>query len=174
MRGITSAEIDLLPMEIGGARVEPRQLEEIDHHRVEAADLSDHDVECLLGPWSGRSARRPSRTSIAAESVVMGDRSSWLTSEAKRASRSMRALDGVGHLVERLASRSRSGSASSATRVSSPPDAMSPGRGRLTRPSGRSRRRLVHQPDAAASRTGRHGSDAQRSSDRAERPCRCG
>ena len=52
------------------------------------------------GP-SGRSSRRDSRTSIDAARVMRGERSSWLTSEAKRASRSMRDLERAGHVVER-------------------------------------------------------------------------
>ena len=35
-------------IEIGGAGVEPRQFEQVDHHVVEASDLTDDDVERLL------------------------------------------------------------------------------------------------------------------------------
>ena len=51
---------------------------------------------------SGSSPRRPSMTSAAAARAVIGERSSWLTSEAKRGLALDAGLDGVGHLVERV------------------------------------------------------------------------
>ena len=41
-------EVDGLGVQVGGAGVDPRQLEQVDHHVVEPADLADDDVERLL------------------------------------------------------------------------------------------------------------------------------
>ena len=56
---------------------------------------------------SGISSREFSSTSTEADSVISGERSSWLTSDAKRASRSMRSssasaisLNGTARTVE--------------------------------------------------------------------------
>ena len=100
---------------------------------------------------SGSSPRRPSMTSAAAASAVIGERSSWLTSEAKRASRSMRAWTASAMSLNESARRSRSGSPSRTTRVSRSPAAISPAAS-VMRPSGRSSRPLVHQPAKLASR----------------------
>ena len=94
---------------------------------------------------SGRSARRPSSTSTAAESAVMGERSSWLTSLAKRASRSSRAWTASAMSLNEVASRARSGSPPGAIRASRPPSAISPAAW-ATRVSGRRSRRFVHHP----------------------------
>ena len=91
---------------------------------------------------SGSSLRRPSSTSTAADRAVMGERSSWLTSEAKRASRSMRLWTASAMSLNELTSRSRSGSGSGSSRVSKSPDASSLA-APATRESGRSSRRLV-------------------------------
>ena len=98
---------------------------------------------------SGRSPRRLSSTSTAAASAVMGERSSWETSDAKRTSRSIRVCTASAIPLNELASSARSGSASGAMRASRPPEAISPA-ALDTRVSGRSSRRLVHQPRPAA------------------------
>ena len=59
---------------------------------------------------SGSSSRRASITSTDADSVISGERSSWLTSEAKRASRSMRSCSAEAMSLNELASTPRSGS----------------------------------------------------------------
>ena len=71
---------------------------------------------------SGRSSRRASSTSTAADRAVIGERSSWLTSDAKRASRSIRACTASAMSLNESARRSRSGSLSGSSRVSRPPD----------------------------------------------------
>ena len=101
---------------------------------------------------SGSSPRRPLMTSAAAARAVIGERSSWLTSEAKRASRSMRACTASAMSLNELASRSRSGSPSRATRV------LEVAGGDLAGGVGdpserRSRRWLVHQPTPVARST---------------------
>ena len=78
--------------------------------------------------WSARCeraespSRSASRTSSEAASVVSGERSSWLTSELKRASRSIRSCSWSTMALKELVRPSRSGSAASASRrVSSSP-----------------------------------------------------
>ena len=99
---------------------------------------------------SGMSSRRASSTSTAAARAVIGERSSWLTSEAKRASRSIRVCTASAISLNEPANRSRSGSDSGASRVSSPPEAMSSAAS-ATWLSGRSSRRLVARPNRVAS-----------------------
>ena len=99
---------------------------------------------------SGMSSRRASSTSTAAARAVIGERSSWLTSEAKRASRSIRVCTASAISLNEPANRSRSGSDSGARRVSSPPEAMSSAAS-ATWLSGRSSRRLVARPNRVAS-----------------------
>ncbi len=92
-------EVDRFGVEVGGARVEPGQLEQVDDHRIEAADLADHHIEGLLravgqvGPFGveyldGRRER--------------GDRRAQLVADV--GSESLLAFDtclyGVGHVVE--------------------------------------------------------------------------
>ncbi len=80
---------------------------------------------------------------------MIGERSSWETSEAKRTSRSMRVCTASAMPLNELARSARSGSASGAMRASRPPEAISLA-AVDTRDNGSSRRRLVHHPSAAA------------------------
>ena len=99
----------------------------------------------------GRLSRSASRTSSEAESVVRGERSSWLTSELNRASRWIRAWSWSTMVLNELVRPSRSGSAASAPkRVSSRPPAMATA-ARDTADSGRSDRRLANRPSARPS-----------------------
>ena len=122
---------------------------------------------------AGRSSRRASSTSTAAVSAVSGERSSWLTSEAKRASRSMRSWTASAMLLNELTSRCRSGSASSGRRVSRPPSASSLAAS-ATRDSGFRRRRLAHQPSPAEASTVTRGADGERGPDHAHRALQVG
>ena len=76
---------------------------------------------------SGISSRRVSRMSTAADSVISGDRSSWLTSDAKRASRSMRSCSACAISLNELASTPRCGSSVASRRVSRRPPAIASG-----------------------------------------------
>ena len=91
---------EILHVEVGGAGVESSQLEEVDHHAVEPADLADHHVERLLGSFrefvaagvehlDGRRECRDRRAQLVAD---IG-RETCFAFDA--------GLDGVGHLVER-------------------------------------------------------------------------
>ena len=94
----------------------------------------------------GSLSRSASSTSIAAAKVVSGDRSSWLTSELKRASRSMRSCNWSTMALNDMVKPSRSGSAASrSSRVSRSPEAMAPA-ARDTSASGRSERTLANRP----------------------------
>ncbi len=73
---------------------------------------------------SGSSLRRASITSTDADSVISGERSSWLTSEAKRASRSMRSCSAEAMSLNELASTPRSGSSVGGRRVPRWPPAI--------------------------------------------------
>ena len=97
---------------------------------------------------SGISARREASTSIDAESVMTGERSSWLTSDANRPSRSMRSSSAEAMWLNEVTNTPRSGSSSAPSRVSSRPPAIASA-ARETSANGRRVRRLVHQPRAA-------------------------
>ena len=117
-----------------------RDLEEVEHHLVEALDLADHHLESLLrslGQLVAPAVEHLDRGRQGGE----GERGSWLTSEAKRASRSMRLWTASAMSLNESTSRSRSGSGSGSSRVSKPPgySLAAP----ATRESGRSSRRLV-------------------------------
>ena len=87
-----------------------------------------------------------SSTSKEAAIVVSGDRSSWLTSEVKRASRSIRSWSWSTIRLKELANAARSGSPVPAgSRVSSWPPAMATA-ARETPVSGRSDRALAERP----------------------------
>ena len=81
----------------------------------------------------------------------MGERSSCDTSDAKRVSRSMRLCTASAISLNERVSWPRSGSGSTSSRVSRPPDASWPAAA-ATRLRGRSRRREAHQPTPAAAR----------------------
>ncbi len=94
----------------------------------------------------GRSSCSASSTSSDAANVVRGERSSWLTSELKRASRSMRTWSWSTMALKEFVSPSRSGSvASGSRRVSSSPPAMAPA-ARDTSARGRKSRLLAKRP----------------------------
>ncbi len=117
---------------------------------------------------SGMSSRRASSTSTAAVSAVIGDRSSWLTSEANRASRSIRVCTASAISLNDPASRSRSGSDSGARRVSRPPEAISSAAS-ATWLSGRSSRRLVARPKSAGQDQRQQRAEGECRQDRGER-----
>ncbi|NDC26773.1 MAG: ATP-binding protein [Actinobacteria bacterium] len=94
---------------------------------------------------SVKSSRRATMTSTAAASAVTGLRSSWLTSLAKRCSRSIRACTASAMSLNESTSWSRSGSSSGSSRVSSRPVAMVLA-AFVTRASGRSAVRLMMKP----------------------------
>ena len=73
---------------------------------------------------SGISSRRASITSTDAASVMSGDRSSWLTSDAKRASRSTRCCSASAMSLNESVRIRRSGSSVDSSRVSSRPPAI--------------------------------------------------
>ena len=98
---------------------------------------------------SGSSVRRASSTSTAADRAVIGDRSSWLTSDANRTSRSILACTASAMSLNVPARRARSGSLAGSRRAPSPPDAISPAAS-ATLLNGRSKRRLVDQPKNVA------------------------
>ena len=98
---------------------------------------------------SDSSLRRATSTSTAALSAVIGERNSWLTSLAKRTSRSMRSWRVSAISLKVTARRLRSGSFSGSSRASRRPLAMSLAAS-ATRPTGRRRRREVNQPSAMA------------------------
>ena len=70
--------------------VEAGDLQQVLDQRLEAGDVADQQVERRLRP--ARACRRggPASPRRCAASVISGERSSWLTSLAKRASRSTR------------------------------------------------------------------------------------
>ena len=82
-------------------------------------------------------------------SAVTGERSSWLTSLAKRTSRSMRDRTASTMSLNDRASRASSGSRSSSSLVSRPPEAISPA-ALATRRSGPSTPRLMVKPSRPA------------------------
>ena len=94
---------------------------------------------------SGTSARRASTRSVAATSVVKGERSSWLTSDANLVSRSMRCWRAETMWLNDAARGARSGSCPISMRRDSCPPAMSPA-AVLTSASGRNTRRPAHSP----------------------------
>ena len=98
---------------------------------------------------SENSALFETNTSTAAPRAVTGERSSWLTSLAKRCSRSMRCCTASAISLKDVTSLSRSGSFSTSRRVSSPPVAISSA-APVTRSSGRKTLRLVVDPRNAA------------------------
>ena len=93
--------------------------------------------------------------------AVSGVRSSWLTSDAKRASRSMRCCSETAISLNDRTMGSRSASPSSSSRVSRRPPAMSTAAAD-TRSSGRSSRRLAYKPTAAPAMAVNAGRDGQR------------
>jgi hypothetical protein len=93
------AHVDLLEEHVDRAGVGPGHLEQVADHALEPAQVVAEQLQGALGP-GGRLSRSASSTSSEADRVVRGERSSWLTSELKRASRSMR-LQLVDHGVER-------------------------------------------------------------------------
>ena len=102
---------------------------------------------------SGISSRRASITSTDADRVINGERSSWLTSEAKRASRSIRACSADGHVVERVGEHARGrGRRSVSRRVSRRPPAIALAAcaASATRPHGAPRREHAERARRAA------------------------
>ena len=73
---------------------------------------------------SGRSSRVFSSTSTDAVNVIKGERSSWLTSEAKRASRSIRSSKPPAISLNDATKLSKSSSPAGSRRVSSLPPAI--------------------------------------------------
>ena len=89
--------------------VEAGDLEQVLHQALEADDVGDQQVERAWAR-SGISSRRACITSTLAARVISGERSSWLTSLANRASRSTRACSAAAMSLNALASTRRSGS----------------------------------------------------------------
>ena len=97
---------------------------------------------------SGMSSRWFSSTSIEAASVISGDRSSWLTFDANRASRWIRSSSAIAISLNESARGARSASVLASTRVSRWPVAMAWAASPMPR-SGRSTRRDAHHPTPA-------------------------
>ena len=93
-------EVDLLGVEIGRAGVEARELEQVDHHRVEASHLADHDVERLLAAVGQIVAAGVEHLDRRRQG---GDRRAQLVADV--GGEALLAFDpllhGVGHVVER-------------------------------------------------------------------------
>ena len=140
-------DIDQVGVEEVGARVEPRDLEQVVDQILEAADVGVEEIERALGAVIERS-RRVRNTSIDADNVINGERSSWLTSEAKRASRSMRSSRAAAISLNDIVSGARSGSSATTSRVSRRPLAIE-WAASLTSVSGSSARRLAEYPRPA-------------------------
>ncbi len=98
---------------------------------------------------AGRSAARDSSTSADAARVVSGDRSSWLTSDANRASRSKRCWSASTMRLKDPANGSRSASPRTSRRCLRSPAAMADAVV-LTSRSGASTRRAAQTPSNAA------------------------
>ena len=99
---------------------------------------------------SGRSSRRASITSTDAARVISGDRSSWLTSDAKRASRSTRCSSASAMSLNDSVSTRRSGSSVNSNRVSRRPPAIAEAAWAAV-PSGRTARRAEKIPTSTPS-----------------------
>ena len=97
----------------------------------------------------------------------MGERSSWLTSEANRASRSMRSCTASAMSLNELTSRSRSGSRSGSRRVSRPPDGQIAGR--VGHAGDRAEQASAGRPpDGRREHRGRRAAEDERTADHAE------
>ncbi len=94
---------------------------------------------------SGRSSRRACITSALAASVISGERSSWLTSLAKRASRSTRVCSASAMSLNAFVNVLRSGSSDGSRRVSIRPPAIALAAWAAS-PSGRTARRAANEP----------------------------
>ena len=94
------------------------------------------------------SSRLASRTESELARVVSGERSSWLTSEAKLASRSIRSWSRSTILLNAAASAARSAKLSLSRRVSRLPPAMARA-ARVVSCSGRRARAAAHSPSTA-------------------------
>ncbi len=99
---------------------------------------------------SDSSSRRASRTSTDADRVISGERSSWLTSDANRASRSMRTCSADAMSLNELASTPRSGSLDGESRVSRAPPAMALAACAASA-TGRTARRAANTPSSTPS-----------------------
>ena len=103
-------DVDLLEEDVDRAGVGPRHLEEVGHHALEAPEVVAEQLEGPLGA-RGSSSRSASSTSSGGGQGGQGERSSWLTSELNRASRSMRSWSWSTMALNELVRPSRSGSA---------------------------------------------------------------
>ena len=143
-------DVDLLGVQVGRPGVDARQLEEVDHHGVEAAHLADDDVERLLGAVGQLAAPAVDDLGGGGEG---GDRRAQLVADVGgEAGLPLDAgLHGVGHVVERVGEPVEVGVALGGAGSRSPA-AISPAAS-VIRASGRSRRRLVHHPTPVARST---------------------
>ena len=158
-------QVHLLELEAGHTGVEAGDLQQVLHELLEAVDVADHQVEGGPGPL-GISSRWFSMTSIDAASVMSGERSSWLTSDAKRASRSIRSWRAWAISLNEAVIGRRSGSslARAGGRAARRPG---PGRGRHAA-EGPQRARLAHQPRPAPARVVTSDAADQRHAERLE------
>ena len=85
-----SATSELLEVEAHGAGVEAGDLEQVLDEALEAGDVADEEVERDLRPLGHLVAPGLHHLDRRATRVISGERSSWLTSDANRASRSTR------------------------------------------------------------------------------------
>ena len=140
--------------EAHGAGVEAGDLEQVLDELLEAVDVGRPSGRAPRAASSGISSRRLSSTSTEAASVISGDRSSWLTSDANRASRSMRSCsagamslnDAGEHVRGRGRRPARAGCRAGRRRW--------PAAAGRRRPAGCSARRLAHQPEDGAGQRG--------------------
>ena len=94
-------DLDLLGVQVGGAGVDARQLEEVDDHGVEPAHLADDDVEGLLGAVGQLAAAAVDDLGGGGQ---RGDRGAQLVADVGgEAGLALDAgLHGIGHVVERV------------------------------------------------------------------------
>ena len=99
--GAQRGDVDLLGVDVGRPGVDAGQLEQVDDHGVEAADLADDDVERLLGAVGELAAAAVDDLGGGGQG---GDRGAQLVADVGgEAGLALDAgLDGVGHVVERV------------------------------------------------------------------------
>ena len=141
-------DVDLLQEDVDRAGVGPGHLEQVAHHALEPPQVVAQELRgrAASGRAAARGRSRARRRPPTASSS--GERSSWLTSELNRASRSIRSWSWSTMALNEVVSPTRSGSAASmSSRVSSSPPAMAPAASDVTSESGRSSRRLAKRPE---------------------------
>ena len=138
----------LLEVEPDRAGVEAGDLEQVLDETLEARRRRSTAGRARPGRAPGISSRRASITSTDAASVISGERSSWLTSEAKRASRSTRCCSASAMSLNDSVRIRRSGSSVDSSR------GVEPTAGDRRRGLGGRRHRLHGAPSGEDTRAG--------------------